>query len=94
MAPPENEVAPEKTDRELLLEYIGSNATALDKLTAALAVLAAPTVPDEGAIRIAKLEKLYGFFIKHTKLKEYKPYDSIDVRLWLHQFDAAVLSSA
>ena len=94
MAPPENEVAPEKTDRELLLEYIGSNATALDKLTAALAVLAAPTVPDEGAIRIAKLEKLYGFFIKHTKLKEYKPYDSIDVRLWLQQFDAAVDSIA
>ena len=96
MAPTENVVVPvpEKTDRELLLEYIGSNATALDKLTTALAALAAPTVPDEGAIRIAKLEKLYGFFIKHTKLKEYKPYDSIDVRLWLHQFYAAVDSIA
>ena len=58
MAPTENEaVADEKTDRELLIEYIGSNASALDKLTAALAALAAPPVLNVEAIRIAKLEK-------------------------------------
>ena len=35
MAPPENVAVAvdEKTDRELLIEYIGSNASALDKLT-------------------------------------------------------------
>ena len=97
MAPPEEAAAaPEKTDRELIKECLESNALAMQKLTDALAALAAPVhvPPDEAVVRATKLEKLYGFFIKHTKLNEYKPYDSIDVRLWLQQFDAAIDSIA
>ena len=95
MAPPEEAALAEKTDRELIRECMESNALAIQKMTEALAALAAPArPPDEAVVRATKLEKLYGFFIKHTKLKEYKPYDSIDVRLWLQQFDAAIESIA
>ena len=84
----------DKTDRELLMEYIAANAQAMAKLTDAVAALAPPVPPDDVAVRTAKMEKLYGFFIKHTKLKEYKPCDSEDVRLWLQQFDADIDSIA
>ena len=84
MAPPlvEGEAAA-KSDRDLLLEL-------MDKMTNALTTLSSPPEVNEATVRATKLEKLYGFFIKHTNLKQYKPYDSIDVRLWLNQFDAAV----
>ena len=76
-------VAPDvKTDKQLLMECI-----------AAFKALA-PAAPNNAAIRTAKLEKVYGIFIKHNKLKDYKPYDSIDVRLWLIQFEAAIDSNA
>ena len=64
-----------KTDRDLLLEL-------MDKFTDALSTLNSPPEVNEATVRANKLEKLYGFFIKHTNLKQYKPYDSIDVRLW------------
>ena len=95
MAPPEEGPAVEKTDKELLLQYIDSTSRAFEKLTEAMEKLStAAPAPDDAAIRVAKLEKLYGYFIKHTKLREYKPYDSIDVRLWFQQFDAAIDSIA
>ena len=97
MAPPDDEAAApaaEKTDRELLLQYMDTTSRAFSKLTEAMDKLATPAAANEVAIRTAKLEKLYGYFIKHTKLKEYKPYDSIDVRLWFQQFDAAIDSIA
>ena len=70
-----------KTDRELMIELMG-------KFTDAFSRFGSPQ--DEVTVRANKLEKLYGFFIKHTGLRQYKPYDSIDVRHWLSQFDAAV----
>ena len=96
MVHPDDEAAPaaEKTDRELLLQYMDTTSRAFSKLTEAMDKLATPAAANEVAIRTAKLEKLYGYFIKHTKLKEYKPYDSIDVRLWFQQFDAAIDSIA
>ena len=72
-----------KTDRELMLEL-------MDKFTDAISNFGSPQEVNEATVRANKLEKLYGFFIKHTGLKQYKPYDSIDVRHWLNQFDAAV----
>ena len=76
----EGTVATEKSDRELLLECIA----------ALTANLSAAQIPNAADIRATKMEKLYGFFIKHTKLKDYKPYDSIDVKQWLQQFDATI----
>ena len=85
--PPGDGEAVAKSDRDLLLEL-------MDKMTNALSTLNSPPEVNEATVRANKLEKLYGFFIKHTNLKQYKPYDSIDVRLWLNQFDAAVDSIA
>ena len=70
-----------KTDRELIIDLMG-------KFTDAFSRFGSPQ--DEVTVRASKLEKLYGFFIKHAGLRQYKPYDSIDVRHWLSQFDAAV----
>ena len=95
MAPPDEVPAVDKTDKELLLQYIDSTSKAFEKLTEAMEKLSTQApVPNDAAIRVTKLEKLYGYFIKHTKLKEYKPYDSVDVRLWFQQFDAAIDSIA
>ena len=82
-APIAEAAADDKTEKQLLMECI-----------AAFRALA-PAGPNHVAIRASKLEKLYGIFIsKHSLLIDYKPYDSIDVRRWLIQFDAAIDSHA
>ena len=90
MAPPHEDssiaAAADKSEKELLVEC-------LNRLSD-FVLESRPKPPDPVTIRSDKLEKLYGFVIKHTKLRDYKPYDNIDVRLWLHQFNTAVDSIA
>ena len=70
-------------------ECIEKNASAIAALSQALQGLQ-PQVPDAATTRTSKREKLYGFFIKHTKLKDFKPSESTDVHAWLKQFDASI----
>ena len=90
MAPPHEDssiaAAADKSEKELLVEC-------LNRLSD-FVLESRPKPPDPVTIRSDKLEKLYGFVIKHTKLRDYKPYDNINVRLWLHQFDTALESIA
>ena len=83
----------EKTNREMLLEFMDKNATAMTKLSDALRVLS-PQQPNDAVTRTVKMEKLYSFVIKYGKLRDFKPSDTIDVRTWLQQFEAAVNSIA
>ena len=92
MAPPSDdspEVAAaddERTEKQLLVEC-------LNRLSD-FVLESKPKPPDPIRVRSEKLEKLYGFIIKHTKLKDYRPNDSVDFRLWLHQLETAIDSIA
>ena len=70
-------------------EIVQKNAEAIAALSLALQGLR-PQVPDAVATRITKMERLYGFFIKHNKLKDFKPGESTDIYEWLKQFDASI----
>ena len=88
-APPGLAQPPEAGSFAAFQECIENNAEAISALSLALQGLR-PQVPDAAATRISKMERLYGFFIKHNKLKDFKPGESTDIYEWLKQFDASI----
>ena len=55
---------------------------------------AGPAVQTAQEIRDQKFSKLYLFWTKQNKVKEFKQSDSIDVCQWLQQFDSNVKNFA
>ena len=74
-------------------DVLDKNAAALTALSLAIQNLQAHA-PDAVAARSSKMEKLYGFLIKHNRLRDFKPTEIKDVYEWLQQFDKSVESIA
>ena len=72
MSDDEHENAPGVAGPDVIQNVLNKNGAALTALSQALQGLRSQT-PDAASTRSSKMEKLYGFFIKHGKLRDFKP---------------------
>ena len=72
MSDDEHENAPGGAGSDVIQDVLNKNAEALTALSQALQGLR-PQAQDAASTRSSKMEKLYGFFIKHGKLRDFKP---------------------